>query len=117
MLLDKDAILSANDRATREVEVPEWGGTVIVQAMTGKQRDEFEAAVQRRSKGDAVDIRGLKVLLVILTTVNQENEPLFTLDDADALAAKSGAAIDRIFRAASELNGLAESDIKDLAKN
>ncbi len=49
-LLTKDDILGADDLATEDVEVPEWGGCVRVRALTGTERDAFEAAMFRMPK-------------------------------------------------------------------
>ena len=38
MSLTRHAILEAPDIETREVPVPEWGGTVYLRALTGAQR-------------------------------------------------------------------------------
>ena len=43
--LSADDILNADDLPREPVEVPEWGGTVLVQGMSGTDRDRFEAAM------------------------------------------------------------------------
>ena len=47
VLLTRDLILKADDIQTREVEVPEWGGTVLIRALTGTERDAYEAEAYR----------------------------------------------------------------------
>ena len=37
-ILTKDDILSAKDLVVREIEIPEWGGTVRVSQITAAQR-------------------------------------------------------------------------------
>jgi hypothetical protein len=39
MTLSADAILAADDIVTEAVDCPEWGGKVLVKAMTGAERD------------------------------------------------------------------------------
>ena len=40
-LLNRSAILDAEDLKHEDVEVAAWGGTVRVRMMTGAERDEF----------------------------------------------------------------------------
>ena len=54
MRLSRDDILKAEDLTTEEVDVPEWGGTVLVRGLTGRERDEFEASVMVRYAGEMV---------------------------------------------------------------
>ena len=51
-LLTKDEILRADDLRLERVEVPEWGGEVVLRTMTGTERDAFEAElVEGREQG------------------------------------------------------------------
>ena len=42
MALSKDAILAAKDTDVHEVDVPEWGGSILLRSMTGAQRNNYE---------------------------------------------------------------------------
>ena len=42
MRLSRDDVFKKVSLATEEVEVPEWGGSLLVRGMTGKERDMFE---------------------------------------------------------------------------
>src|SRR5258707_11983730 len=55
MHLSRDAILEAKDREVVEVDCPEWGGSVLVRGMSGKERDMFEMSLQ--DAGDAVQVQ------------------------------------------------------------
>ena len=116
-LLSREQVLAAEDVKCRDVEVPEWGGTVRVRVMSGAQRDRYEQMVEDQRSGKKVDVRGLTVALVILTLVDEEGKPLFTLADLDAVNAKNAAVINRLFRVAQELNALSEEEIEGLAGN
>lgn len=116
-MLDRDAILKADDLAREEVLVPEWGGAVYVRTMTGAQRDAFEQACLDARRGDRMDIKGMKVRLLIMTLCNGDGSWLFTEDDTEALGAKSAAAIDRLFQVAMRLNGLTEESLDEIAGN
>src|SRR5258708_37026419 len=58
MRLSRDDILKAEDTAPEEVPVPEWGGTVLVRGMTGKERDQFEVSLAEESAGAGQVQRG-----------------------------------------------------------
>lgn len=109
-LLTKSAILAADDLKHEDVSVPEWGGEVRVRTMTGTQRNAFGAALVGED-----DMVAFRVKLVVACAVGEDGEPLFNDEDAQALAAKSGAALERVFLAASRLNGMA-ADSVELAK-
>jgi hypothetical protein len=117
-LLTKSAILAADDLKTEDVDVPEWGGTVRVRAFSGRERDAFEASLVRGDGKDRkVDLTNMRARLVALTVVDDSGQKVFTQDDVDLLGAKSGAALDRVFSVAQELNGLSGADVEELTKN
>jgi hypothetical protein len=114
-LLNKQAILSADDLKSVDVEVSEWGGSVRVRTMTGTQREAFGSALA----GDdgKADMGTFRVKLVVACAVGEDGEPLFTFDDVHALSQKSGAALDRVFSVASKLNGMAADSVETAQGN
>lgn len=118
MLLDKQAILAAKDHKTSLVEVPEWGGNVLVRTMTGRERDAFEASL---AKGDGkdrkTDLTNLRARLVGLCLVGEDGQRLFTDAEVEQLGDKNAAALDRVFAVAQQLNGMTAKDVEDLTKN
>lgn len=116
-MLDRDSILQADDLAREEVDVPEWGGRVYVRVMTGAERDSYEQACLEATKDGRADVEGLRVRLLLMTLSDDKGSTLFTAQDADVLAGKSAAAIDRCFQVALRLNGLTEEAGKDAAGN
>jgi len=116
-ILTKDAILGVTDYQVQEVEVPEWGGKVLMRTLSGKGRDEFESNVTSKTQGNKVDVRGLKALLLSLVIVDEAGEPLFTQKDLDALNNKSSEVITRLFEVASKMNGIGEEAVEQAEKN
>lgn len=118
MLLSKDAILGADDRPTRDVEVPEWGGTVRIRGLTGAERDAYEVALSGvRPDGTArINLVNVRARLIALSVVDEAGERLFTDKDAAALGEKSAVAMQRVFEAAQHLSGLTDEDIEELAE-
>lgn len=118
MLLDREAILKANDIEKREVYIPEWGGSVYVRGMTGRERDQFEASIIRqRGRDTEINMKNARAKLVVMCTVDQEGNRLFTDADIALLANKSAKALDRIFAVAQELSGITREDMEELTEN
>lgn len=117
-VLTKNAILSQSDREIEMVEVPEWCGVVFVRSLSGEERDQFEASIIERNGRDVrTNLRNLRARLVVLAACDESGNPIFSPGDADALGAKSAAALDRIFSVAQRLSGLRENDVQELAEN
>lgn len=117
-ILTRDDILAAPDVLTETVEVPEWGGSVIVRGLTGKERDAFEQSIVVLSgKTTKVNLANVRAKLVALTVVDDKGERIFSEKDAEALGDKSAAALDRIYDVAQRLSGLSREDIDELAQN
>lgn len=117
-LLTRDQILAADDLKRETLEVPEWGGEVIVRSLTGTERDAFEdSVVKQRGNSRELNLRNARARLVSLSLIDEAGNKLFTDKDVDLLGRKSAAALDRVFAAAQRLSGLTENDIDELAKN
>lgn len=102
--LSKDDILKADDLPARDVDVPEWGGTVRVRGLTGAERDRYDfvlAAVK-----DDPSKAQFRADLVGRCMVDEDGKRLFSDSEVTKLAAKSGAALDRIFDVVRELSGM-----------
>lgn len=106
-MLTKEQILSSQDRPTKEVEVSEWGGSVLVASMSGADRDRFELSMKDE------ELHNIRARLVALTVVDESGDRIFTDKDITALGKKSAAALDKVFSAARELNGFGD----DIEKN
>lgn len=117
-LLSRDAILSAADLVYEDVEVPEWGGVVRVKALSGRERDKYEASVtERKGKKTSFNLANLRARLVQLATVDEEGKPLFNPRDIEALGKKSAAALDRVFGKALEMAGMTDEDLEEMAED
>lgn len=111
--LTKEQILEADDLPTRDVEVPEWGGKVRVRSMTANERDRWENKMF--ADGKTADV--IRANLVGLCAIDPNTgERMFKDVELLDLGNKSALAMQRVFDAASELNGLSKSDVDDLEK-
>lgn len=103
-LLDKNAILLADDIKTEDVHVPEWGGTVRLKTMTGTERDAWGASL--RGPDGRPNMQLYTAALIAACAVGEDGAPIFNMQEAPALAEKSAAALVRLQPVAERLNGL-----------
>lgn len=105
-LLGKAAILAAADLPHEDVPVPEWGGTVRVRAMSGKDRDDHDIMAR-----DAVEKSGAmgnwRARFCAMVMVDESGARLFPdVSDVESLGSKSAAALDRVYDVGRRLSGL-----------
>ena len=118
MILTRDQILTAQDLAREPVAVAEWGGEVLVQALTGAERDAYEASLmQMRGNNPQWNFVNARAKLVARSCVDESGARIFSDDDVRALSKKSSAALQRVYDVAMRLSGLSSSDMEELTKN
>lgn len=113
-LLTKEQILAADDQPTKDVEVPEWGGTVRIRTMSASERDKWESETYADGKVNTLDFRARFCALCI---VDEQGARLFTDEEVSTLGRKSAAALQRVFNEAQSLNALSNKDVKELEGN
>ena len=115
-VLTREAILAASDLPQTQVEVPEWGGVVTVQCLSGT-----DLAAWQDSQGEGIKTGsdGIKVMvsLIIRCALDADGNRLFTDAHTDALMAKGMTAFRRVFRAALKVNALTRGEVEVLEKN
>lgn len=102
-MLDKAAILAAQDFKTKEVDVPEWGGSLHLRGLSSKERDRMEAEVAQTQ-----DLQNFRARLVVMSIVDGDGKRLFTDKDATALGEKSSVVINRLFDEVRDLSGMSD---------
>lgn len=114
-ILSREAILSAEDITTELVAVPEWGGSVYVRAMSGRERDRFERAmVSITGKNVETNWDNMRAKLVAFSCVDSEGNLLFRQADVVELGKKSGRALGRVFDVAQRINGITDEEVEAL---
>lgn len=108
-------ILAADDLPVREVEVPEWGGAVRLRMLSAAERDALSAAIIG-IEDSVARVAAMRRALLMAGMVDPAGKPL--LDDAayTAVLGKSGPAVDAVFKAALDLNGMSPT-AREAAKN
>jgi len=117
--LSRADILEFDDVKTEIVEVPEWGGQVMVKALNGTERDAFEASIVEMSgRTQKMKTENIRAKLAVKTIIDPETKkPIFTVADIEALGRKSASALDRVFSVAQKLSGISDGDVEELEKN
>lgn len=115
-LLTREEILTADDMEYQDVDVPEWGGTVRVSMMSGRARDRYEASLYK-DQGTETTYDNLRARYLSFCVVNEAGDLIFSISDLEDLGRKSSMALDRVFTAATILNGTSSEGIEEVAKN
>lgn len=111
-MLSRDQILAADDLPTEEVDVPEWGGAVLVRGMQGNERDRFEMSMYM-TKDNLEEKAIVRARVVAWCTLGEDRKALFTPKDVEWLGRKSARALDRVFDVAKRLSGIGEEATKE----
>lgn len=108
----RDRILEANDTTAEVVDVPEWGDAKVeVRSMTGRDRARFMASA--RVDGD-MNWERMLIDVIIHTAYDPETgDQVFGMADRDALAAKNGAALQRLSSTAMRLAGFSQEAVAE----
>jgi hypothetical protein len=115
----RNALLSDGRTLPREsVYLEEIGVTVIVQGMTGKQRDEWESSLvkQKRNRRE-IDTRNVRARLVARCVINEDGSRMFSDDEADQLGDVRVDVLSKLFAVAQRLSGVTDEDVDELGKS
>jgi hypothetical protein len=113
-MLSAEQILAADDSAALRVEVPEWGGEVHIRVMSVGERDSYERLwIGRKDSG----IDNFRTEYLARVLCDDRGNLLFSREQIDKLAAKSGAVMGRLFDLAMKHNRMTEEDVVDMGKS
>lgn len=104
--LTLDQLLAVDDRPEAEVDVPEWGGSVKVKALS---LASFQKAMEDATVGGKVDEQRATLHMLLAGVV----EPPLTEDHYEMLRQKSVAPITRIVERIAALSGTDAATQKD----
>jgi len=118
-MLTRAQILKKTKLKKETINIPEWGGDIIISEMTGKERDAWEGDIlTAREDGDPeLNSTNARAKLAIRSVVDEDGNCIFTNDDIDAVGELSASALSRIFNVASRLSKLTVEDMKELEGN
>lgn len=110
-MLTIEDILLAPDLESKEVAVPEWGGTVKVKGMTKREQQQMRKSTTDPLTGQ-IDSDRLEVAMLAHCLA----EPLVTLEQAEQLLQKSATAVDRVLTAAMDVAGMSDTAQKAMTR-
>lgn len=110
-ILSVEAILASDDRTVTEVEVPEWGGSVKVQAFSKRQSSDIRKSASNPS--GEIDSDALEKQLFLQGVI----EPQFSEEQYNLLLEKSAVALDRVVKAVLNVSGMGEGAVKESEAN
>lgn len=116
MSILRDKILNSHDIQHEIVEIPEWGCSLLVKSMTGKERSLlFSTAIDAKGKFDFE--KAYPVILIASVYDPETGEKVFGQADMDLLNTKNAAAMERIAKVAMRLSGLDSESVTRAEKN
>ena len=98
----------------REMEIPEWGGTVLMQELTPQQVEEIQSVAReavdtkRREAKRGKAMIAFQLLVINKSWINPDGSRVLQDDDTDTLRNQSFAVLSRMAGAISELSGVTE---------
>lgn len=110
--LSRDLILGAQDIKRKVVDVPEWGGKVLIQSFNGLVRNQWLQSIDGKEGDGFTNER-----LIIASVIDEDGNLIFSDSDIEQLKQKSARAIGRIANEISKLNGLTADAVEDAEKN
>lgn len=113
-VLTADQILAADDAGLLKVEVPEWGGDVYIRVMSVGERDSYERMwIGKRESG----VENFRTEYLARVLCDDKGKLLFTKQQTESLASKSGAVMGRLFDAAMKHNYMQEDAVEQVGKS
>ncbi len=119
-MLSAEAILERKDGKTEVVYIEEWEGNITIRTLSAAESEIIENFVlsKKTKEGDMRNVTGFRETVITRCVVQEDGEtPLFTPSQIKALMKKSANAVDKMFSAAMDLNGLSAKAQKGLEKN
>lgn len=116
-MLGRDAILGVDDLTREKMPTPEWGvdAFVYVRELTGTERGAFESMMSGKHQSERLS--KFRAALCVFGICDESGKSIFTMEDVDALSAKSSAPLDRCFDKIRALSGMTRTEVEAIEKN
>jgi len=119
--ISKESILgsSAVGYRSETVEVPEWGGSVVVRELTARDADGYHASLIRINPNGShqFDMTNHRCELLVRCIRNDQGKRIFSDTDANKLGDQPSTLIDRLYAVAQRVTGIDNSEAVKNAKN
>lgn len=109
--LSRESILSAPDVKVEDLEVPEWGGTIMVREMTTAEVENYSMSLANNDGSmNHRKLGGMRAKIVSWCVIDEEGEPVFKSSDVEALQRKSNRVVSLVFDKVLEMSGLLDDE-------
>ena len=117
--LTREDILGQKDVQQEWLEVPEWGGSILIRGLSGNGRDAFERDIHEgEGKDRHVQPIGIRAKLVAACAIDHvDGQQLFSPLDVQALGNKNGAALQSAFEVSGRLSGMGAKQREEMVQN
>ncbi len=116
-ILSAEDILGVDDKRIKEVEVPEWGGSIFIRTFAGFERDLFTKSILDKKTGNPTELGNFRAKTLALGICDQGGNRIFTNSQIEALGKKNSAVIERLFMEINKLNGLTPEEVVEITEN
>jgi hypothetical protein len=116
--LTKDALLTASDISTKEVELPSIGGSVLVQGLSAAYSNQASSEaleMTTTARGEQIAKVNTSKLEIIQAQHGLVDPPLSSFAEAETFAKNCGPAFKKVIEAIDELSGLDKEAITEAA--
>jgi len=118
VIIDTLPVEIVNEFPTLEVAVPEWGNGahVKMRAASAAEYSDIESRL-RPARGKDGSLNDFKVRVIAMSAIKPDGSRLFQESDLKWLSSRSAAVVNRLFDAASQLNGMRKDDAEETEGN
>lgn len=123
MLLSKadlTAKATASGRPRAYVPVPEFGdgAEVLVQGMSGVERDQWEKSLLVIKRGTVRDrnLTNVRARLVVRCLINEDGTRMYTDAEAELVGGWRVDVLNRVYECCQKLNGVSDKDADELGR-
>lgn len=111
-MLTREQILKAQELKTKVINVPEWGGEIVLRQLTSLDRFSFFEQLESLNEGKSKREQDLiaSALFVVWTVMDGEGSRLFSDDDLPTLMASNPQVIERVAAQSGALNGVTSAE-------
>ncbi len=108
MILSRAQIDQAIDRQLVAVDVPEWGGSVMLRPLSLQERYAFLEFARAAGAADTAhaDVASIQARLIQLCACDEHGGRLWGDTELQHIASRSSAVVDRLFQSCQALCGM-----------
>lgn len=120
LTLDDIIKISSDNLKEHKLEVPEWGGFIVIREMTAEARDQYELSLLQAGDDGAFsrNLENARAKMIAACAYGPDGKRMFKNEAAmKALGNMPISVIEPIFAKCQEINHLTDKDVEELAGN